>query len=169
VANVRFSLGAEADICTTDEMHEGISSLRGDLREIGAKPKRILRPLSRAVTGLSLANGQSAHLFVGRPAAGRVWIVTRLTMLTTNDFDNGTNVVAAMYIGDDQAVALTQCVLNAQAIPFTSTQNEHAWICSDKESVFINITATGANTVTQVVGNVLVWEYRDKDILTQGI
>lgn len=168
MAEARFALGAVVDVASGAEVNEGFKSLRGDLAGMG-KPKRIMRPLSRALGGLSLSSGQSTHLFMGRPAAGRVWVVTRVTVLGNTDHDTSTNVVAALYVGDDQSISLGQCVLDAQPIPFTSTQNEHAWVCSDKESVYLNITATGSNTLTQVVSNVLAWEYRDKDVLEQMI
>lgn len=168
MAEAKIQLGGVLDIASGDELSKGFDRMHDAFASSG-KPKRIMRPLSRAISGLALANGQSTHLFIGRPSAGRVWIPTRLTVLSTSDFDSATGIVAAFYIGDDQSISITQCVLDAQQVPFTTTQNEHAWVCTDKESLFLNITATAANTVTQIVANTLVWEYKDSDVLMQAI
>lgn len=170
MANARFVLGAEVDIASGDELESAVSAIRSDIKGSG-KPKRIMRPLSASLTGAQVPAvlGTVAQLVIGRPAAGRIWVVTRLVVIGADDNSAMTNLVGAVYIGDDSNVGLSQCVRHGTVMPFTTTENEHAYIVHDRETLFLNVTATGASTVTQVVVNALVWEYKDTDIDTQVI
>lgn len=170
MANARFVLGAEVDIASGDELASGVETLRGDIRGVG-KPKRIMRPLSASTAGgfMPKIQGDVAQVVIGRPSAGRIWVVTRLVVMGSDDNSALANLVGAVYIGDDSNVGLTQCVRHGQAMPFTTTENEHAYIVHDRETLFLNVTATGAVTATQIVVNALVWEYRDTDIDSQVI
>jgi hypothetical protein len=171
MAKAKIVLGGEIDVATGDELSSGLDSLRGDMRSTLAKPKRIMRPLSASLTGAQVPTvlGANAQLVIGRPAAGRVWVVTRLTVIGSDDSTALTNLVGSLYIGDDSNVGLSQCVRHGTAMPFTTTENENAYVVHDRETLFLNITGTGAVTATQVVANVLAWEYRDVDIDTQVI
>jgi predicted nucleotidyltransferase len=169
VAEARIALGAEIDIASGKEVSSAFDALRADMKGFGGKPKRIMRPLSQAVSGLALNTGGVTQLIVGRPAAGRVWVVTRVTVLGDDDHTVKANVVAALYIGDDSNVGLAQCVRHGTAVPFTTTENEHGYVVHDRETLFLNITATADGISGMVSANVLVWEYRDSDIDSQVI
>lgn len=170
MAKFRVALGAEIDAVTSDEMSNGLDVLRGDMRKAFAKPRKIMRPLSQATSVLPGTGGETVTLVIGRPAAGRIWVVTRVTVLGDDDNTTAANLVAAVYVGDDSNPGLTQCVLHGQAIPFTSTQNEHAWVVHDRETLFIQVTATADIVAAeQIVANALAWEYRDSDIDSQVI
>jgi len=168
VADARIVLGAELDIASGSEVESGFAALRADMKG-SSKPKRIMRPLSQAVSGLALSNGQTAQLILGSPSAGRVWVLTRVTVLGDDDHTLKTNVVAAVYIGDDANVGLTQCVRHGTPVPFTTTENEHGYVVHDRERLFLNVTATADGVTGMVSANCLVWEYRDSDIDSQVI
>lgn len=168
MADARIVLGAELDIASGSEVESGFAALRADMKSNG-KPKRIMRPISQSVSGLALSNGQTVPLTLGSPSSGRVWVLTRVTVLGDDDHTLKTNVVAAVYIGDEANVGLAQCVRHGTAVPFTTTENEHGYVVHDRERLFINITATADGVVGMVAANVLVWEYRDSDIDTQVI
>lgn len=169
MADARIVLGAELDIASGSEVESGFAALRAEMKNSGGKPKRIMRPLSQAVSGLALSNGNTTQLVIGRPSAGRVWVLTRVTALGDDDHTAKANVVGALYVGDDSNVGLAQCVRHGTAIPFTTTENEHGYVVHDRETLFLNITATADGVVGMVSVNCLVWEYRDSDIDTQVI
>lgn len=170
MANARFVLGAEVDIASGDELAAGFKAMRSDMAGMG-KPKRIMRPLSKSLVDGSLPTllGQSVTIPVGRPSAGRIWIITRIGIIGSDDFSPLTNLVGAVYIGDETNPGLSQCVRHGTVMPFTTTENENAYVVHDRETLFVNITATGASTVSQIVVNALAWEYKDSDIDVQGI
>jgi len=169
VADARIVLGAELDIASGSEVESGFAALRADMKSSGSKPKRIMRPLSQALSGLTMSNGNTQQLVIGRPSAGRVWVLTRVTVLGDDDHTTKANVVAAVYIGDDANVGLTQCVRHGTPVPFTTTENEHGYVVHDRETLFLNITATADGVTGMVSANCLVWEYRDSDIDSQVI
>lgn len=171
MANAKIVLGGEIDIASGNEMQSGFDALRSDLKSATVKARRILRPLTRAVTLPALTQGQSAQLIVGRPDSGRTWVITRVTVLGADDHTALPNWYAAVYIGDPANVGLGQCVAPAAQVPFISTQNEHAWTVHDREDLFLNITAIGQD---QAAGQVIVttiqaYEYRDCDLESQVI
>lgn len=170
MANARIVLGGEIDVASGDELKSGLKSLRDEMRQGSGKVKRIMRPLAKAVSGLNLTQGQTAQVVMPRPSAGRIWVVTRVVVLGDDDFTAKTGVVGALYVGDDANLGLSQCVRHGTTIPFTTTENEHAYIVHDREAFILNVTATAAGPITgQVVFNALVWEYCDTDIDTQVI
>lgn len=169
MAEARFALGAVVDIASGAEVNEGFKALRGDLGAMG-KPKRIMRPISRAVTLGALASGDTTVLNIGRPSTGRVWVVTRVVVLANDDHTALTNATAALYVGDPENVSLGQCVRSGTAIPFTTTENEHAYVVHDREDFIVQISASGVVTAgTNIVVNILAWDYRDYDIDAQAI
>lgn len=164
MAEAKIQLGGVLDIASGSELDDRFNKLHGALAGAG-KPKRIMRPLSKSQTALNLTQGQSVQVPIGRPSAGRIWVLTRVTALGDDDTTAKTGLSAAIYIGDDANVGISQCVRNGQAIPFTTTENEHAYVVHDRETLFANLVATGTGPITgQVVINCLVWEYRDVDI-----
>jgi hypothetical protein len=169
VAEAKFVLGATVDIASGDELNSGFKGLRDEMRAANAhKPKRILRPITKSVTGLALATGQSVALTIGRPDTGRVWVLTRINVMGDDDTTVKTNLTGALYIGDPANVGIGQCVRFGQTIPWTTTENEHAYVVHDREDAFVYLTATGAVT-GQVVVTATAWEYRDVDLESQYI
>lgn len=173
MADFRIALGGTISAATTDEMHTALNGLKSDIIGANGKPKRIMRPLSAAATSatntLPAAAGDTFQLSLGRPSAGRVWVVTRIVAISTDDHTTVANLQAALYIGDPLTFGLSQCVRSGQALPWTTTENEHAYVVHDREDLFVNYTATGAVTATQLVVNAMAWEYRDCDIDSQVI
>ena len=170
MADFRIALGGTISACTTDEMHSALGDLKNDLLKSSAKPRRIMRPLSQsATTGIPANTGDTLILPLGRPSAGRVWVVTRLVVLGEDDNSTHTNMVAAVYIGDPANVGLSQCVRHGTSIPFTTTENEHAYVVHDRETLFVKYTAIGSTSVPMLVANGLAWDYRDSDIDAQVI
>lgn len=173
MADFRIALGGTISACTTDEMNDALGKLKTDMLAGNAKPKRIMRPLSAAVNAanatLPANTGDTLRLPVGRPQAGRVWVVTRVVVLAEDDNSTHTSLVAALYVGDPVNFGLSQCVRHGVSIPWTTTENENAYVVHDRETLFVNFTATGSTTASQLVVNALAWEYRDVDIDTQVI
>ena len=170
MANFRMALGADFEAVTESEMKDAFGKFGGDLRRSLSKPPRILRPLTRAVTLPALPSGTSAQLVVGRPDSGRTWVVTRVTLLGADAHTTVADMTAAVYIGDPANVGIGQCVYHGQAIPFTSTQNEHAWTVHDREDMFFNIVSSADVAAGQiVVATIQAYEYRDVDLESQAI
>lgn len=169
MADFRIALGGTISACTTDEMHSALGELKSSLINSNAKPKRIMRPLSKSTAGGTYSTGDKVILPVGRPNSGRIWVVTRIVCLGEDDNSTHTNMVAALYVGDDANVGISQCVRHGVSIPWTTTENENAFVVHDRETLFVQFTATGATTVPNFTVNALAWEYRDADIDTQVI
>ncbi len=168
MAEARIALGAELDIASGQELNDGMESLRAEMRG-SAKPKRIFRPLAKAGTFSAAAAGQLGVLALGHPAAGRVWVITRLCVMGADSFTTVANVMASLAIGDAAAPSLTQTVLTGSAVPLTSTQNEHAWVVHDREELYVVLNATGVIASQQIVVTAQAWEYRDRDVEQQAI
>lgn len=169
MAEFRVALGATADLVSGDEHRAGISDLKRYMGEqLRGKPKPILRPLSAADT-FTLASGGTGQLILGRPAAGRVWVVTRNNIVGADDHTTVANVVAGLYIGDEQSPGLVNCVRFAQAVPQFVNFNQHAMIVHDRETLFVQITATGSVTGQVIVANATAWEYSDAEFEPQVI
>ena len=169
MAKLRIALGAEADICTTDEMRDGMRGLGKEIVKGLSTQKPIMRPLSQSITIGSMNQFDARILTVGSPAAGRTWAITRITVLGNGDTSTLTNVFGALYIGDDQNAALTQCVQNGIQIPFTTVENERAFVVHSREQFFVNIFASAAASNVAVTVNALAWEYPDAAVSTQVI
>lgn len=169
MAEAKFVLGATVDIASGDELKSGLSGIRAEMAAANThKPKRILRPITKSITGLLLASGGVYALSIGRPDTGRVWVLTRINVMGDDDTTLKANLTGALYIGDPANVGLGQCVRFGQAIPWTTTENEHAYVVHDREDAFVYLTASGAVT-GQVVVTATAWEYRDVDIESQYI
>lgn len=169
MGDFRIALGGTISACTTEEMHSALGELKTSLATQNAKPKRIMRPLSKSVAGGAFTTGNTVVLPVGRPSSGRIWVVTRLVCLGEDDNTTHTNMVGAVYVGDESNVGLAQCVRHGVSIPWTTTENEHAFVVHDRETLFVQFTAIGATTVSNFTVNALAWDYRDVDIDTQVI
>lgn len=170
MASAKIVLGGEIDVVTGDELHDGLQSVKDEMRlnaKGNGKARRILRPITKAMS-LALATGATTVLVIGRPDSGRVWVVTRINLMGDDDHTVKANLLGALYIGDPANVGIGQCVRFGQGIPWTTTENEHAYIVHDREDLFINFTASGSVT-GGVVATVTVWEYRDADIESQAI
>lgn len=171
MADFRIALGGTISACTTDEMHSALGDVKRDiLKGIGSgKAKRIMRPLSGSTAGASFSTGDTRTIKLGRPNSGRIWVVTRVNCFGEDDNTTHTNLVAALYIGDEMTSGLGQCVRHGQAIPWTTTENENAYVVHDREDLFVKYTAIGATSVPNLAVNAIAWEYRDSDIDTQVI
>lgn len=167
MADARITLGGTISVCTTDEMHSAIGDLENRLRS-GRKPEPIYRPLSQYISIGNMNQFDARILELGSPPSGRLWYCTRLTVLGNGDTAALTGVSAAMYVGDPANAALSQCVQHGTAIPFTTIENERAFPIHSRESLFINIVATGSATGVTVTANAVVWEYPE-DYVTQMV
>lgn len=166
MADFRIALGGTISAATTDEMHSALGDVKRDILNgiAGSKAKPVMRPLTQSGTGQAYTTGQSTILNMGRPSAGRLWVVTRVVVLGEDDVTTHTNLLAALYIGDVQTAALGQCVRSGTSIPYTTTENERAYVVGSREDFFVKYTAIGATTVPNLTVNALAWEYRESDI-----
>lgn len=170
----RIALGAEVDAVTSDELKSGLDGLRGELTRSLRKVPRIMRPLSASNPAVSITTGENITLSLGSPSTGRIWVVTRVTVMGADDHTAVAAAMGAVYVGYDNGLDLTdgpglsQCVLTGTAIPFTTVLNEHAIVVHDREILMVNVAATGALD-SPIVANALVWEYPDAAIDSQVI
>lgn len=171
MADFRIALGGTISACTTDEMHSALGDVKKDILNgiSSGKAKRIFRPLAGSTAGGSFSTGDTRQIKLGRPNSGRIWVVTRVVCLGEDDNTTHTNLVAALYIGDEMTAGLGQCVRHGVSIPWTTTENENAYVVHDREDLFVKFTAIGATSVPSLAVNAVAWEYRDSDIDTQVI
>lgn len=171
MADFRIALGGTISACTTDEMHSALGEVKSDILKgmSSGKAKRIMRPLAGSTAGATFSAGDTRQIKLGRPNSGRIWVVTRVVCLGEDDNTTHTNLVAALYIGDESTAGLGQCVRHGQSIPWTTTENENAYVVHDREDLFVKFTAIGSTTVANLAVNAIAWEYRDTDIDTQVI
>jgi hypothetical protein len=136
---------------------------------------RILRPITAAdqftIAAPGIAVGAQGYPFLdlGSPEAGRIWVVTMVTILGVDDSTTATNTKVALYVGDPYNTGPGQCKLPAQAVPAFVNWNMHAMVVHDRENLFGLVRASAAINSQQVVINATVWEYRDCDFVTQVI
>lgn len=173
MADFRIALGGTISACTTDEMHSALGDLKRELNGSNQKVRPIMRPLTKSsdasVTIPSSTSSAPLVLKIGRPSSGRVWVVTRVVVLGEDDSTTHTNMVASLYVGDEMTASLGQCVRHGVSIPWTTTENERAYVVHDREDLFVKFTATGSTTVPSVTVNVMAWEYPDTAIDAQVI
>lgn len=172
MANVRIALGGEFDIASGEEMAKGFNDVKRSWRDAMRRPKPIHRPLVKSTDAsmvVPTALGQSLVLTIGRPQSGRIWNITRVMVIGDDDTTAAMNIAAALYIGDSANVGLGQCVRHGQAVPWTTTENEKAYIVHDREDLFLRIVATGAATAKSFTATVTAWEYADDAFDAQAI
>lgn len=170
MADFRIALGGTISACTEDELKGHLGSLKGELLEANRHPKPIYRPLANYANYGNMNQFDAHILELGTPASGRIWRVTRVTVLGNGDTATLTNVFGALYIGDPQNAALPQCVQNGTQIPFTTIENESAFIVHDRETLFLNVIAQGgASSGVTVTANAIVWEYPESAFDAQAI
>lgn len=155
MAEVRFALGAVADLATSDEVKHCVDGLQGHMdkrfREL-TKQEGIRRTIQGSdILTLSSGQTQVTTFNPGGPALGRVWSITRLTLLGGDDHSSVANLTAALYIGDPANPHLGTCVIpNLSVTTFLTFNRENLWV-HDTEAMFINWTASGTLTGQQVV------------------
>lgn len=169
MADFRITLGGTISAATTDEMHSALGELRRGIRDDTRTPRPLYRQLPAAITIGSMNQFDARILDLGGPASGRIWRVTRVTVLGNGDTSVLTNVSAAIYIGDPTNASQLQCVQHGQQIPFTTIENEAAFIVHSKDHLFLNIVATGAATAVSVSANAVAWEYEEASISSMVI
>jgi hypothetical protein len=169
VADFRIALGGTISAATTDEMHSALSELRHGIRKDSRVPKPLYRQLPAAITIGSMNQFDAKVLDLGSPTSGRIWRVTRVTVLGNGDTSQLTNVSAAIYIGDPTNASQLQCVQHGQQIPYTTIENDGAFIVHSKDHLFLNIVATGSATGVSVSANAVAWEYEESAISSMVI
>lgn len=169
MADFRIALGGTISACTTDEMHSALGGLKSELVAGMQRPAPLFRQLPGAVSIGNMNQFDARVLDLGSPNSGRIWRMTRITVLGNGDTATLTNVSAALYIGDPTNASQLQCVQHGQQIPFTTIENEHAFIIHSKDHLFLNIVATGSATGVSVSANAICWEYPEASISAMAV
>lgn len=172
MADFRIALGGTISACTTDELHDGLNALEGKLlKGVNKRPQPIYRPLGAYINIGSMNQFDAKILELGSPAAGRMWMVPRITVLGNGDTATLTGVSAALYIGNPLNATLTQCVQQGSQIPFTTIENASAFPVHSRETLFLNIvcTAGGGATGVVVTANGVALEFPDSIVDAQGM
>lgn len=167
VADFRISLGGTISAATTDEVDGIIGKHFKANKPLSYKP--VQRPLTGSVTGGSFNTGNSVYINLGRPASGRIWVVTRIVALGEDDVTTHTNMIASVFVGDETTLGLGQCARSGISIPWTTTENERAYPVHDREDLIVKYTAIGATTVASLTANAMAWEYPDSAIGAQAL
>lgn len=170
---VRFALGAVADLASSDELKSSIDGLQGhmDNRFRELTKEHAIRRTIQGSDVLTLSSGQTqvTEFNPGRPALGRVWSITRLTLLGADDHSSVANLSAALYIGDPANPHLGTCIIpNLSVTSFQTFNKENLWV-HDTESLFINWTASGVLTGQQVVISATVSDSVDSSKTSQFV
>lgn len=168
MADFRISLGGTISAATTDEV-DGLLGKHFDANKPPRSVKPIMRPLTGSVAGGAFTTGATVQIKLGRPASGRIWVVTRITVLGEDDVTTHTNMLASVFVGNEQTLDLGQCVRSGVSIPWTTTENERAYPVHDREDLVVKFTAVGATTVPNFVVNGMAWDYPDWAIDAQAI
>lgn len=170
MAEFKVALGGVFDVASGEELRDSITGLQGHIdRQLSAgKMQPIRKPLSQS-TNLTLASGATQTLALGKPPMGKVWSVASVTILGADDGTSVANLKASVYVGDEIAVSLSQCVIPQQSIPFFDTFGyPDIWV-HDQNKLYVNFTATGAVAGQVVVGNAWIMEYDDCAVEAQRI
>lgn len=166
MAELRIALGAVADVASGSEVADHFKNLQGHIdnkfrHETEKNPIR--RTLTAATTLTFSGSGQSSSfpLVPDRPSMGRVWSLTRLTIIGADDHTAVTGLVVALYAGDAQNSTLGECLIPGQTVPYFQPFNkDNIWI-HDSESLYVNVTSTASVTSQQIVVSASVSEYVD--------
>ena len=130
------------------------------LREYAKPYQPLYRQLPQAITIGNMNQFDARIMDLGSPNSGRIWKVTRMTVLGNGDTATLTNVFGAIYVGDPTNANQLQCVQHGQQIPFTTIENESAFIVHSKDHLLLNIVAAGGSaTNVNVTANAIAWEY----------
>lgn len=169
MADFRIALGGTISACTEDELKSHLGSMESRLRESAKPYQPLYRQLPQAITIGNMNTFDAKILDLGSPNSGRIWKVTRVTVLGVGDTAQLTNVAAAIYVGDPTNANQLQCVQHGQQIPFTTIENESAFIVHSKDHLFLNIVATGAATGVSVTANAVAWEYPENSFSAMSV
>jgi hypothetical protein len=170
--DAEFDLGASFKLAIgtgVDDIKKHLDSMRP--REC----QPILRPLLKSdsftsgAAGVALGASGGAFLDLGSPAAGRIWRVTGVTVLGTDDHSTAANVTVSIYVGDPFTSTIGNCRVPGTAVPFLNTWNSRFMIVHDRENLFAIVNTSQAVTAQQIVVNALAWEYPDWAIDAQVI
>jgi hypothetical protein len=158
-ADARINLAMDLHLGAMDKLNNSVHGLSKHL-DAGRTPDPIFRIPGNATT-LTLTNGQTSLLELGTPAASRFWRLTRFTLTGADDHTAAINLVAALYIGDSLQANLMQCIVPNLSVPSVNAWNDKFAIVKDRDSLFVNFTATGAVTNQVVTASATCWEYGD--------
>lgn len=144
MALVRFVLGGEADLATGDE-------LKGTEDRLGARIDKCVprdqRPLWRGAVGAGTAAAGTpltVSLVPNAPAIGRLWNITQLIALGTDDHTAVANTTVSWYLSDPSNPDLSQVVFPAMAIPGEQHFSSKVIWAHYNEELFGVITGAGA-------------------------
>lgn len=166
MASVTLALGAEADIASGREVHEGFGDLKDWFhRQHPGNVKPIYRPLIGSVP--SAAAGTNICYFGVTPPAQKEWHVISWSLGVNDDHTPQATMAAAMYGGDPFNPMLGTCRAPGLAIPSYNTTGEKRIIIHSTEYLFFMFYA--ATLGMTLWANVWVAEYDVKSFERQGI
>lgn len=147
---IKLALGAEFD-----NVAEGLKGLREQLRKLSYMPIAS----SLTASGTSNAAG-TALLKIGRPAHGRVWNVTRVSVLGADDQTVLAGSKVAVYSGSAVSPNLSDVLDPATAadtVPFIIYWNKDQIFVTDNDDLFVIVYGAGAGQ--SLVANATVLDY----------
>jgi hypothetical protein len=170
MVSLNIGAAAEIDIASSSDITNMLDTNTEKLLSRLNGCKKLAKPLGTSAI-LTLVAGANATLSLGRPSFGRVWVITRSTIVGADDHTSVSGVVAALYNGDDTNPGLVDIVIPGQAVPYWTSNNDEMLMVNSKSNLFWNITNTSMSTIIsqQFVASATAWEYREQDLLGQAI
>lgn len=157
MAEMTLEFGTRLDIASGAEVQSVHDKLDGLFNR--PKPKPLVFPLNDSGWGNGVLN-------LGRPPAGRMWAVTLLALLGSDD---ATTVAgkAALYVDSDASnLPLSLCRAPGLAIPSVTTFSRGCCWTTSNGDLCVNFT--GVTGSAQVVANAVVEEWNTDDIIGIG-
>lgn len=153
----RLVIGGEMDVVSPDELHDAL----GDLRHSLARPNRV-RPIRLRRTDSVTYASYDTMADLGGPASGRLWSVTNVAIMGSDDHTTVASTTAAVHIGDPTIPILGAVVATGQSVPYTWNFSRHTIWVHPGERLYVPVY--GAANGTTLVAVATVMEYPDANV-----
>jgi hypothetical protein len=151
-------LGVEADFDIGLKLGAVEKELTGVRKQLAALS---YMPIASSLTASGPANAAgTALLKIGRPSHGRMWNITRVSVLGADDQTVLAGSKVAVYVGSSVSPNLSDVLDPAAAadtVPFIIYWNKDQVFVTDNDDLFVIVYGAGANQL--LVANATVLDY----------
>ena len=151
-------LGVEAEFdigLKLGAVEEGLNGIRDQLRLL------TYMPICSSLTASGVANAAgTALLKIGRPSHGRLWNITRVSVLGADDQTVLVGSKVAVYVGSSTSPNLSDVLdpaIAADTVPFVIYWNKDQVFVTDNDDLFVIVYGAGAGQA--LVANATVLDY----------
>lgn len=168
MGDFRLALGGSISVCTPEEMDDKLAGLQGNiLRRFQSSGERPIRRKTSGSFSGQIKNGNNQVIVPGisKPGMGRIWAVTRITIIGNDDHTAVTNCAVAAYVGDAATPMQGSVLIPGINVPYFNSFNTKSIWVDDSEEIFFIAYALGADLNSQnIVVNLEVSEFFDHDV-----